>query len=102
MRSIDVCRPACRKAERSGDIRRCEVPRLLQLEHSPVTAAVLVTVDVPGSPAPIVAGEGGGPPPAATPAWGACPGFPRPPPGGRGPWAPTGGGGAEGAAGPLC
>ena len=42
--------------ERSGDIRRCEVPRLLQLEHSPVTATVLVPVDVAGNPAPIVAG----------------------------------------------
>ena len=42
--------------ERPGDIRRCEVTRLLQLEHSPVTAAVLVPVDVPGSPAPVVAG----------------------------------------------
>lgn len=41
--------------ERSGDIRRCEVPSLLQLENSPVTAAVLVPVDMAGHPTPIVA-----------------------------------------------
>src|SRR3989442_7761020 len=38
--------------ERPGDIRCCEVPSLLKLEHTPVTAAVLVAVDEPGNTAP--------------------------------------------------
>jgi hypothetical protein len=42
--------------ERLGDLPRRQVPSLLQLEHSPMTAAVLVAVDVSGNPAPIVVG----------------------------------------------
>jgi hypothetical protein len=42
--------------ERPGDVRCGQIPGFLQLEHSPVTATVVVAVDVAGNPAPIVAG----------------------------------------------
>ncbi len=59
-RGIDGSLPAAQRRdadpERSGDLRRCEITRLPDLEHPPVTAAVLVAVDVAGSTAPVVAG----------------------------------------------
>src|SRR2546428_11880539 len=93
---IDGSLPAAQRRdtdpERSGDIRRCEVPSLLQLEHSPVTAAVLVPVDVSRSPAPIVAGQEAGHPPPPPPPAGVFLVFPRPPAGGGGLGSQKGGG----------
>src|SRR2546425_3562080 len=62
-----------------------QVPGLPQLKHPPVATAVLVPVDVPGSPAPIVGGGQTQKPPPAPPATLRPPRFPDTLGGGKGP-----------------